>query len=508
MTGRVNAVEPNSNCRARISTNWLESVCFALGGPRRSLALVFVVAVFNGFLALSLNGGHSISRDSISFHNAAVHLAAGEGYTHDGKDPFFFREPGYSAFLAGIYRVSSVFITPRLLDYDLLGKDANSRQNIGTEVLIAGVIQSFMGGMTIVLTALLLRSLFSSGFISLWGLLLAAYYPYMCLTVSILREGLQSLLLVLLGLCLLQYTRSGKVGFLFIAGILCGLHVLTFQAMAVLVGGSAATIAVRSLASREWRTLSSIRNLLFFLVAFSLTVAPWIVHVYRYYPDPRIIKTFGISLTHESLKYVTAVRRAEAVGLISEPESRRLQREDWYQITSRERFEKSFSGWYEKEAAKLTQQIGSRSEHRLTSKVRNLLLSSYNLFVQRMWRPAPNIQESVRRRNLGALILHITSLVVGLGSLIGWVLILPRWKILAPLIPYIAIVAIWYVLGSEYRRFLPVYPIVFVGFCFFVVIAIEKWRNSEANSCRALGAGSAILIADSHDRSIASTGAG
>jgi hypothetical protein len=237
--------------------------------------------------------------DGLFYHNIAVNIVLGNGYSNDTKEPFrpfFFREPGYPGFLAGIY-----FIWNLVGDVGYL--DNNFYRGLDhPEIRLAKYAQSVLGAVTCVIFYLTLLLMIRKKYSFIIGLLFSVYIPLAVYSTQIMRETVQTFVVVFMSYCFARFLFSKKLFWLIMCSILVGISNLTLQVTKFVPLLMALYLLI------YFRDLKiSLKYLSILILITVIVVFPWVYRTYKFYPDLRIIKTLGVSLTHEELEFESAL---------------------------------------------------------------------------------------------------------------------------------------------------------------------------------------------------------
>jgi 4-amino-4-deoxy-L-arabinose transferase-like glycosyltransferase len=235
----------------RLSLRWLRGASDA--GWRRNLFLILGLATIVR-LAMILATPHAVLfGDPVDYQRHAVSIAAGRGYPRTeiatpGKATAF-RPPGYPFLLGGLYAV------------------------VGVSVDAGRVLGGVLGVLTVLLIALLGRSLWGPR-VGLIGAGIAAVFPpLVALDASLVSESLFLPLELAFALAVVAlWRRPGELRWALLAGLTCALCALT-RAVAdawllvalVVVLSAAVRVAVR------WRAAGAL------VASFALVLTPWTI---------------------------------------------------------------------------------------------------------------------------------------------------------------------------------------------------------------------------------------
>lgn len=451
------------NLCSRSSQNDLLSACCKT--PKRAGVILFVVAFAVRLTILALFEHNRMPADGTGYHRLAVNLTQGHGLSLQETEPFersYFREPGYPTFLAGIYSVVNLFHPVQYIqNYDA---KTCALDRFYPEIVIAKLVQAAMDSATIVLLFIVLATFAEAKIAFLTGLGSALFFNLAFHSVFILRESLVVFLLLVLNLFYVKYLCDAKKSlWLVLMGLTTGLLILTFQIHFVIIPVLFALIWVRS--RRLWQSIR--HTLLVAVVAVAVTV-PHCLSAYTFYPDFRVLKTFGTSLTHEQNAHTAAIFRAHYYGALTLEEAYGLA--EWNR-SSREQFEKSFNGYYVTKAAALNALTpeGLISKRKVASYLGNAAksvcltkigyYSGKNLAATYGWFVVASVM--------------LLPVLIGLFGVLG-IIVYGRQK-LVWLLPFVTYSLLFWALGDEYRRVIIMQPFLI----FFGLLFINK-----ARSCR------------------------
>jgi hypothetical protein len=249
-------------------------------------------------------------------------------------------------------------------------------------------------------------------------------------------------------------------------GILWGLSALTLQVYMALGVFLCAFVAFDAgslvLAARRCAVIG---------LLFLLTVLPWLHQVYTFYPDVRIARSMGCALTPDWIGFMTSQRFARShprtlPGTGGAPSDEVLST-DGYAFTTRELFDKAFSGDFGRAARLLDSEYGvpptrERIKTYLGSLAAFLVLPGYQYGD---W----SATRRVAAHDHGNMVVTMfISFVLGAASLIGLWICFRRAIDVLPV--YLFHLAFFWLLMSESRRALPIVP-------FFVLFGmIGLWK--------------------------------
>lgn len=440
---------------------------------KNAVNLIFVAAfLIRATVVIFLEPDRPVESDGKYYYETAINLANGKGYTWDGTNPFFFREPGVIYFYAGCLKIYKVLQNIEILTkseshckyYMWTYTDLESRNSLLFIRIIQALIQTF----TVILFYLVIKRYVSNKLAILTVLALSFYPPYFFHVFSILREILVAFLLIFFTYIWSLYLENKKDLNLFIIGVIWGMAALTFQVYLILGG----VLILYFIIVNYKSLIKIIKPITLLFIGFILTVSPWIIKVYKYYPDIRIIKTLGISFTHEHRSFIKALTHCDDPYAMKEYSHNFSQDECemdyrhimWYYESSEIHFKKSFDGTYSHEA-RILRSLTSK-QHKIesfTSDLKNNIKQSFFRFGT----------ENLVWVNFGHFkYWKISFYFIGLLSIFGIVL---NTRNYAPFsLIYFFHIGLFWIIGSEARRMLPIHPfMILFAFSTLNVLALK-----------------------------------
>ena len=171
---------------------WLKSIA---ENKVRGALIVCIVALVIRLIYCFTSFQNYLSNDAIVYHTLAVNVALGNGYSTNGQPPYephFLREPGYPLFLAAVYYVYTFFGEPHYVESNQIDIARYP------EITWARVAQAIVGAATCVIFLLLLRLWLRPTAAFVIAVLFAAYLPLAAFSAMILRETLQTFLVMVM----------------------------------------------------------------------------------------------------------------------------------------------------------------------------------------------------------------------------------------------------------------------------------------------------------------------
>lgn len=447
---------------------------------------VFIVALsFSIGVAGIILNGTQFAPDSTGFHNYAVNIIAGKGYTSEiatAPQTKLNREPGYPYFLVVLYSMYATFDKVSYIqnrDYDLHHKRLLTDF---PEIWVAKYFQAFLLALGVLLFYKSLLPFFSQKVCKLAALLSGLYYPYQVFSSFLLREPLIAFISVVLGYMLSRYYATHKETYLLGASVVLALGSLTWQAYIAFTP----IIPVML-----WLTLKDPKMLItrsiLSGIAYIVLVSPWLWFSYSQAQDLRIIKSMGTTYTHELMNYVAAMDEAVFYKLMSAEEKRQLEDKWYYNLSSLEVVTNSFEGVYDLKAESIKTELGSRGISGIAYLFNSAAKRLGNLFFQTHWPPfrLPRGMGSLLRtfREEGFLQVFmglgmvIISLLLGVSSIIG-LFMLPARDHLA-ILPLWGFLMFFYPIGSVSRRFMPIIPWMILLSVFALSSVYQRYLSSR-----------------------------
>ena len=446
----------------------------------RYLVAIFLIAiVIRAVLVLScFKDGKTL--DGVMYHNLAVNVVLGNGYSDrisPPYDPNFFREPAYPLFLAGGYVIwNSIF-----------GKIHYLKSNIFSdkeypEIVFLKFFQAIIGSVACGIFFLLLKECHIQHKISFCiAAIYATYIPLAIYSTQIMRETFQTFTVILMSYFFAKYLIEERLRWLILFSIFLAASNMTLQVTIFI------PILMAIFIYLKYRSFSkTIRDTVLSSVIMFLLISPWLVRSYAFYPDWRIIKSLGVSLTYEQLKYASALLNLETHHLITKDEVTKLFHEEWYGISEREKFEKSFNGYFSTQAKELQNQI---RESNILFQTATKIVSRFRIFwLESLWVTAKNGRPYERphtlykqNKNYLFLLLSSSGFIFGYLAIPG---IFLYYKRLFPsLLVFTYFLIFFYFISGSPRHAYPVHAFIITFSCLSIITGylwiIKKKTLSE-----------------------------
>lgn len=387
----------------------------------------------------------------------AFNLSEKQNYSYDGKNPFFFREPGHIYFYSFCIDIYSSITGFKEFD---LSKVCNqytwtfSDTHVKNIILLIRIIQALIQSLTILIFTKVIIEFTTKKIALVTFLFLALYPPYFLHIHSLLREVLLGFTLVVFVAFWVKYVKSNNIIYLFFVGFFWGVNALSFQVYLIL--GS--VILIQIFFSKIKR-LDKAKHAIVLFISFLITITPWIMKVYKYYPDLRIVKTLGVSLTHEQANFMSAFRICDNEALKETYYDSfsidnciyNFDEKMWYYETSYSHFMKSFNGYYNIKANFLKE---NTTENRMKE---YRLKQMYNNIKQSFFRWGQS-SESIIARYSDYSIWKFVFYIIGTLSIIGSIVFIKQNYYINLI--YFLHVFLFVIIGNEARRMIPIQPFV------------------------------------------------
>jgi len=295
---------------------------------------------------------------------------------------------------------------------------------------------------------------------------------------------------------MVEFYLSKKQLYLLLATISIALASLSWQVMVVFTP----LILIIMLLSKI-KFWQSIKYIILYAIIFIVLLFPWFAYVYSYYPNLKIVTSMGTSLTPEVINWSNALIEAEYFGEISKDEFDQIFIRGRTELPEAEIFQRSFSGWYSASADSIIGKLNISFPQQLRYKCHKAFKNLKGLFLQNDWTPfVGKFRDSIffltkefnKTQNkydiiiiIQTLALKFISILIGVFSIIGFIIYKKRNLIYW--IAYLFYCALFYIIGSESRRFIPVLPWLLYLSYYFVFCAYKKLTMHKAKAIKESG---------------------
>lgn len=441
-----------------------------------SAMIIFVFAFIFRIVLLNTCQVNKIAPDGTGYHTLGVNLAKGNGLTLRQEKPFekfYFREPVYPVFLGLCYKVYGIFggTYNYITAYDLATRTYDSTAH--HEIFFVKYVQAIFDSLSVVVFYLILLLVFKSSFAFVVALLFCFNYPVAIHSVYILRETIQLFITLCMSYSFALFLFRKKWLWLAVFSCLWGLSNLTLQVTVVIPFFMFFFLLFHL--KNIYRVFSVI--LISTLIMF-VFISPWLIKVYRFYPDIRIVKTFGCSLTYEMLSYFDAIDKLQRNHKLTSVEATHLRRTAWG-LNSFEQFKKSFDGTYLNFAASVDKKNLKSLGFFMFIKI------GIKRFYHSWFNPISSLKAPLNfLKNNPILIslLVLTHIVIAGFAFIG--LFVYYKKIYPILLTFTTFILLFYFLGSEERRLIPAQPFIFMfgclGIYYLYIRFFKKSKKSKS----------------------------
>jgi hypothetical protein len=429
------------------------------------LTLIIVSTVVRLLIVFSFSPKR-ISIDSVMYHNYAVNIVRGNGYTAAVSEPFsenFFREPGNNYFIALAYKMSTFFQNE--IDYIIPGEGRISDDYINAyrpEIYWARLLFALLELIAIIFFYKTLSLFLTRKNAFIISLIFSLFYPSFYFVVTLLRESLITSVFIILNYWVLKYLNTNKVKYLIVVGVLLGLLILTFQAMVVV---SLVLVAIIYINNKK-DFVKVIKHTAIVAILSLLTIAPWMNKIYNYYPDIRVFKTFGVSLTMEMSSCMTNARLLKHFGHITKEELNSYLN-GLYSLDSHTQFENSINDKFKNQADSLHQTLIHLDNYSISKKysyfAKEYLGSLLHFICPNYFTGIISIQKMKEAGILLKIIYVSMYLILFFICISGFVGVIYNYRIFKPFVfLYFSFVILLIIIpgfGAEGRRFLPMFSL-------------------------------------------------
>ena len=447
------------------------------------IIIIFIIALLMRIILVQTAfQGYTMS-DGILYHNLAVNLTTGHGYTREISppyNPYFFREPVYPLYIAMVYKIWDIFMG----NINYLDPNSYDIKN-HSEIKFLKFNQAILGALTIVIFYLVVNQYLRSYISFIISVIFALYIPLAVFSTQIMRETLQTFLVISMSFFLIKYFRTKKYRWLIIFSVFWALVNMTLQITIFLP-----VVLFVFLFFIQKRFVYSVRDIVVSFIIMCIVISPWLIRSYNFFPNWRIFKTLGVSLTYEQLEYVKMTRKLGIYKIISEDEVYRRLHEEWYDISEKEKFEKSFNGYYVSKTKAMSILINETFS--VTKFFKNTLKSFRAFWIESLWVTSSGKKTRLHMRphsiykankNYTLFVASMSGFIFGYISFLGFFLFFKKLYLLLPMFIYFFMAFPF--ISSAARRSLPVqaFIIMFSTLSIFFIILkiVYKWKTSEIN---------------------------
>jgi 4-amino-4-deoxy-L-arabinose transferase-like glycosyltransferase len=323
------------------------------------IALLLPLAIFT-YNAAEHDGLYQFP-DVRSFYRPAVSVANGNGYVlRQGEEPYFFREPATAYYYAAVVRFYEL-LTHRRVPEPLFGTNHWPTDPDNQRVIqLIRLSQALLHAIALVFFYLLLRHVFRNGFSFAVAVFASLYPPLALYCQQLMRENLLLAVFMPMAYFFSSHLRRPAYWKMVVVGALWGISALALQVY-VLVG----VFLLAFLVLMTRRKVLAARWGLVMGISFALTVLPWLHNVYKYYPDVRIARSMGCSLTTDWIRLNASLEFARshprALSATAGGVTAGVLATNVYGFTSKECFANTFNGSWRRTADSLDATFGRPS---------------------------------------------------------------------------------------------------------------------------------------------------
>jgi hypothetical protein len=452
---------------------------------RNKLLILFLTAlVFRILLNFTIQYRY-FPPDGTGYYQMAYNAMNGRGLSKAYEAPFepeLTREPAYPLFLMTGMKVFQLF-GGKVHEFDLSRYDLNNYllSEVPPVIIFLRLWQALFDSGSVILIFLILGMFIEKRKAFFIAMAYSLFIPVAIYNNILYREVFQTFVLLLMNFFFLKYMYSQRRSFLFLTGAFLGISVATLYTNLIILPFIFLFLLVELKSIKKAIVDSLIIGFTMFLF-----ILPWQIYAFSHYPDIRIFRSVGSTLTPEWLNYYNAQLKAHELGVINDEELEVFFQEKAYNRPYYEYFDKSFTGYYESQADSILNLINqARTElpHGFESVIlvkKIVKFSFVNFWINRNWGLSDPLRHYLIAGNYFLpLILYGISSLIGIFAVLGF---FRYWKKFRPaLLIFTSFLAVSYLIGSEARRLLPAYPFVFTFGMLMIMdviaMAKEKWSQ-------------------------------
>lgn len=420
---------------------------------RKELILLFLSACFVRIIFCISYDVYELYPDVKGYHMYAVNLMENGYYSYlpSPTDDLFFREPAGIYVLKMAYQIASAFgveASP-ILNYSM---ETCSVLEYHPEFYWGRIMFSLIDSLSVCFFFLTLAFFTTKRRAFIIACIYLCFFPLFFYLQTLLRDSFQVSLLLILNYFFVRYLFKGERVALIFAGLLLGVAILTLKALAFIGLGIVAYIFI---IHRKSIKRAFIDTILVTVVSL-LTITPWMIRVYQYYPDVKVIKELGTSLTYDLNEYCTSLRVLRFAGLIPVDESEEILVNTWG-LDSKDQFAFSFNKEFQLKTDSIYSLMGDKKQ-KYVNKYR---IDSYKKTIENLLYPNTlwGISSTSFVREMNTFVSPIFYLMGVLGF-IGFIFFFRTyWKGLMVYLSLIIMLCFVPSFGDEGRRLLIFYSL-------------------------------------------------
>lgn len=409
--------------------------------------------------------------DAGSYHNYAVNLVLNNKYTASNnpqKDSVsFFREPLNIYVIASSYKIAQCFgITPSYI----IGP-----KQYHPELWFSRMLYALIGLIGIYFFYLTLKKTFTDKrFILLTIFIITFFYPLFSWEISLLREPLLFSCILALNYYLTCFLKKPKTRYSIFMGLFLGLCTLGLQVFSLF--GLFIFIYFCIVFKSKWLFIIKQTSIIAFFTI--LTITPWLIKVYNFYPNLKIAYSFGNSSTLPIAKCSTLYRKLAYFSIISE-QSKNAQLTRLWTMSSHDQFKNTFNGTFTNEADSLIAILKSSPIYSYRNR-NNRFFKIYGKAFRKFFVPLHITRSKLKSCSQTSLIFNCIIICFELFlSFLGIIGIIKHfkkyWKFLFVFWGMLVILLLLPSYGTENRRFV----ILWYMYIPFALITIKSFLNKR-----------------------------
>lgn len=449
---------------------------------KKKLILIFWVAfAVRAVFCLTYNIDE-LYPDAMGYHMYAYNMIDNGFYSPDQlpTEDSFFREPAGPYVLKIAYQIASFFgvdISP-ISDYSMTRYVV---LDYHPEFYWARLMFALIDSVSVCFFFLTLLYFTTQKKAMIVTVIYLLFFPCFFYLQTLLRDSFQVSLLIILNYFFVRYLFKGSRISIAIVGVLLGIAILTLKALAVIGLG---VIVFMFIAYR--RSLKKFFIDAILVTSLSvLTITPWMIKVYNYYPDASVFKELGTSLTFDMVDYCTAIRVLRFSEQVSIEDSEKMLVDTW-SMNGKEQFALSFNGTFKHRADSVYALLGDQREYYETKYKQNSYYKALEnlIYPNTIW-GILSISFVYKLNNV------VAPLFVGFGILgfLGFLVYYRRyWKGLMVYTSFLVTIAFLPTFGDEGRRLMLFYT-AWIPFALLLGSRIffylkEKTKSIYSKKCK------------------------
>lgn len=420
---------------------------------KKKLILLFLLACVVRIVFCLSYDVYELYPDVKGYHMYAVNLIENGHYSYlqSPTADLFFREPAGIYVLKMAYQIASVFgieASP-ILGYSM---EECSVLEYHPEFYWGRIIFSLIDSLSVCFFFLTLLFFTTQRRAFIIACIYLLFFPLFFYLQTLLRDSFQVSLLLILNYFFVRYLFKGDRIALTLVGVLLGVAILTLKALAFI---GLVIVAYIFIIHRKSIKRVFIDTTLVTVVSL-LTITPWMIRVYNYYPDVKVVKELGTSLTYDLNEYCTSLRVLRFAGLIPVDESEEILVNTWG-MDSKDQFTFSFNKEFEQKTDSIYSLMGDMKQ----KYIKRYRINSYRKAMENLLYPNAlwGISSTSFVRQLNTFVSPVFFLM-GMLGFVGLIFFFKKyWKGLMVYLSFIIILCFVPSFGDEGRRLLLFYSL-------------------------------------------------